>query len=161
MFGASIFSGGISNSGSVAGFNGIYVDNVSSFSGGISNSGTIRPATSASQLGRELAVPVDLLRRHHQYRHDFRRHGHSIIPTNGISVFIRGSSSAPRHGGKPVSYADTTSGNNTFTLGPGYSIIGHVLGAGSDTFQLGGSGSGAFDLSTIGAQYPASPRSTS
>ena len=42
------------------------------------------------------------------------------------------------------------SAGNVLTLGPGYQITGNVLGFGSDTFQLGGSGSGAFDLSTIG-----------
>ena len=44
-----------------------------------------------------------------------------------------------------------TGGSNNLTLTPGYSIIGNVIGAGSDTFQLGGaSGSAAFDLGLIG-----------
>ena len=42
-------------------------------------------------------------------------------------------------------------GSNTLTLGPGFAINGKVIGAGGDTFQLGGVGSGTFDLSLIGA----------
>ncbi|WP_083742100.1 autotransporter outer membrane beta-barrel domain-containing protein [Bradyrhizobium mercantei] len=41
--------------------------------------------------------------------------------------------------------------NNTLTLAPGSSIQGQVFGSGTDTFQLGGNGSAAFDLSSIGA----------
>jgi uncharacterized protein with beta-barrel porin domain len=37
--------------------------------------------------------------------------------------------------------------------GPGFTIQGNVVGTGSDTFQLGGTGSGAFNLSNIGTQY--------
>ncbi len=44
-----------------------------------------------------------------------------------------------------------TGGSNSLTLAPGYSISGNVVGTGTDTFQLGGSGSATFDLSTIGA----------
>ena len=154
MFGASIFSGGISNSGSVAGFNGIYVDNVSSFSGGISNSGTI----SAGNVGIEIGTEVGFLS---TFSGGITNTGTisaatgiQVIGVNGISVFDSGIiASTSGAGGIAVSFADTTSGNNTFTLGPGYGIIGHVIGAGNDTFQLGGGGSGAFDLSTIGAQY--------
>ena len=40
---------------------------------------------------------------------------------------------------------------NTLTLAPGSVISGKVLGTGSDTFQLGGSGAASFDVSQIGA----------
>jgi autotransporter-associated beta strand protein len=40
---------------------------------------------------------------------------------------------------------------NTLTLGPGSVITGNVIGTGGDTFQLGGAGSGALDVSAIGA----------
>ncbi len=53
-------------------------------------------------------------------------------------------------GGTGIQFA---SGTNTLTLGPGFNIQGNVLGAGNDTFQLGGSGTGAFNLSNIGTQY--------
>nr|WP_249150321.1 autotransporter domain-containing protein [Bradyrhizobium sp. JYMT SZCCT0180] len=39
---------------------------------------------------------------------------------------------------------------NTLTLGPGSAIYGLVLGTGTDTFQLGGSGKDTFNLSLIG-----------
>ena len=44
-----------------------------------------------------------------------------------------------------------TGGSNSLTLAAGYSIIGNVLGTGTDTFQLGGSGTGAFNLGSIGS----------
>ena len=45
--------------------------------------------------------------------------------------------------------------NNVLTLDPGSSITGNVVGVGADTFQLGGTGTASFDVSTIGpaAQY--------
>jgi uncharacterized protein with beta-barrel porin domain len=43
------------------------------------------------------------------------------------------------------------SSGNTLTLGPGFVTNGNVLGSGSDTLQLGGTGSGTFNLSSIGA----------
>nr|WP_236843185.1 autotransporter outer membrane beta-barrel domain-containing protein [Bradyrhizobium icense] len=42
-------------------------------------------------------------------------------------------------------------GNSTLTLGPGSVINGLVLGNGTDTFQLGGTGKDTFNLSLIGA----------
>jgi uncharacterized protein with beta-barrel porin domain len=53
-------------------------------------------------------------------------------------------------GGTAIQFS-TGSVGNTLTLAPTFSITGKVLGAGSDIFQLGGSGTGSFDLSTIGA----------
>ncbi len=41
-------------------------------------------------------------------------------------------------------------GNSTLTLGPGSIINGLVLGNGTDTFQLGGTGKDTFNLSLIG-----------
>ena len=42
-------------------------------------------------------------------------------------------------------------GNSVLTLGPGSVINGLVLGSGTDTFQLGGTGKDTFNLSLIGA----------
>ncbi len=42
-------------------------------------------------------------------------------------------------------------GNSVLTLGPGSVINGLVLGNGTDTFQLGGTGKDSFNLSLIGA----------
>lgn len=41
-------------------------------------------------------------------------------------------------------------GSSTLTLGPGFVINGKVIGTGVDAFQLGGVGSGTFDLGLIG-----------
>ena len=40
--------------------------------------------------------------------------------------------------------------NNTLTLGPGSVISGAVVAGSSDTFQLGGTGNGTFDVSLLG-----------
>lgn len=42
---------------------------------------------------------------------------------------------------------------NTLTLAPGSVINGNVLAAGSDTFQLGGTGAATFDVSELGPKY--------
>jgi uncharacterized protein with beta-barrel porin domain len=42
---------------------------------------------------------------------------------------------------------------NTLTLAPTSAITGNVVGAGADTLQLGGTGSGTFDATLIGTQY--------
>jgi hypothetical protein len=55
----------------------------------------------------------------------------TITGTGGTAIFFLGSGS-------------------TLTLAPTSVINGNVLGAGPNTFQLTGPGSGTFDLSTIG-----------
>ncbi len=147
------FTGGISNSGMIsAGGNGIFVGGgtggsvaISTFSGGISNSGTI----SADGTGiRVLDVS--------NFISGGITNSGTIIGSVGIAITNSG----------PVSVFDSgliegTSGTavdlrhagaiDTFTLGPGYTIVGNVVGSGSDTFQLGGTGSGSFDLNSIGS----------
>ena len=44
-------------------------------------------------------------------------------------------------------------GGNTLTIAPTSVINGNVVASGTDTFQLGGPGTGTFDLAQIGAQY--------
>src|SRR4029077_19993117 len=56
-----------------------------------------------------------------------------------VSIFDSGSITGT--GGTAVDLL-RNAGGNTLTLGPGYSITGNVAGSGSDTFQLGGTGSG-------------------
>jgi uncharacterized protein with beta-barrel porin domain len=63
----------------------------------------------------------------------------------GSSVFNAGSISGAT---AAIRFAGT---GNTLTLAPGSAITGNVLGTGSDTFQLGGSGTASFDVSQIGA----------
>ncbi|MBH5399095.1 autotransporter domain-containing protein [Bradyrhizobium sp. CNPSo 4010] len=67
----------------------------------------------------------------------------------GSSVFNAGSISG---GTAAIRFAGT---GNTLTLASGSVISGNVLGTGSDTFQLGGSGAASFDVSQLGvaAQY--------
>ena len=65
----------------------------------------------------------------------------------GSSVFNAGTIS----GG--IAAIQFSGSGNTLTLAPGSVISGNVLGTGSDTFQLGGSGAATFDVSTLGPQY--------
>jgi outer membrane autotransporter protein len=66
----------------------------------------------------------------------------------GVSVFNSGTITAPT----AIDFS-AGGGGNTLTLGPGSNITGLVLGTGSDTFQLGGTGTDSFDVSKIGPQY--------
>jgi len=76
----------------------------------------------------------------------------SISGASGISfggtadVFNAGTITGT--GGTAISFG---AGLNTLTLGPGFAINGKVIGAATDTFQLGGTGIGTFDLGLIGA----------
>lgn len=144
----STFSGGITNSGtiSVRSGAGIVIEDVSTFLGNVWNSGTIT-ARSTGVFICDCATFA----------------GGSIVNTGTISA----DEGIVVHNFSPVSIFDSgtivgasgvavdltnASGGNTFTLGPGYSITGDVLAfpGGGDTFQLGGIGSGSFDLSKIG-----------
>jgi outer membrane autotransporter protein len=70
-------------------------------------------------------------------------------PGNGASsVFNAGTITGT--GGTAIQFS-TGSVGNTLTLAPTSAVNGTVLGAGSDIFQLGGTGSGTFNLSTIAA----------
>jgi uncharacterized protein with beta-barrel porin domain len=66
----------------------------------------------------------------------------------GSTIFNAGSIS----GATAIRFGGT---GNTLTLASSSVIGGNVLGTGSDTFQLGGTGAGTFDLSSLGpaAQY--------
>jgi uncharacterized protein with beta-barrel porin domain len=64
---------------------------------------------------------------------------------SGSSVFNAGTISG---GTAAIRFAG---GGNTLTLGAGSVISGNVLGTGSDTFQLGGTGAATFDISTLAA----------
>ncbi|SEE10305.1 outer membrane autotransporter barrel domain-containing protein [Rhizobiales bacterium GAS188] len=55
-------------------------------------------------------------------------------------------------GGTAINFAISPStGPYSLTIAPGSVINGNVLGTGNDTFQLGGSGTGTFNVGTIGA----------
>jgi FG-GAP-like repeat len=65
---------------------------------------------------------------------------------------ITGTGATAGFGTTPIAiHFSAGSTGNTLTLGTDSVINGNVLGAGSDIFQLGGTGSASFDLSNIGA----------
>jgi len=71
-------------------------------------------------------------------------------PVVNGSVFSSGTITGT--GGTAINFAATPgSGPFTLTLGPAFVTNGNVLGTGADIFQLGGTGTGDFNLSTIGA----------
>jgi uncharacterized protein with beta-barrel porin domain len=173
--GVSSFVGNVSNAGRiVAGFDGIEVSGVSAFTGDIINSGRIAALATGISLtnvstfsgniwnnGLIVAGSVGIF-----VCNCATFAGGSIVNTGTIaaatgilvhnfapvSIFVSGTIVGTH--GIAVDLRQAT-GGNTFTLGPGYSITGRVLGHGGDTFQLGGVGSDSFDLSSVGssAQY--------
>ncbi len=70
-------------------------------------------------------------------------------PGNGASTVFN-SGTVTGTGGTAIQFS-TGSVGNTLTLGPGFAINGNVIGAGSDILQLGGTGTGTFNVSNIGA----------
>ena len=155
VYGSSIFSGGINNAGTITAANiGIRIGGttgfgaISTFTGGIVNSGTILATGTAAAISIS-GVSV--------FAGTISNTGTISGPT-GISVSASGPVSVFDSGvitGTSGTAVDLSTNNpgNSFTLGPGYAITGNVLGAGADTFQLGGSGNGTFDLATFGTQY--------
>jgi len=70
-------------------------------------------------------------------------------PTNG-SVFNAGTITGT--GGTAINFAFTPlAGPFTLTIAPTSVINGNVLGTGADTFQLGATGTGSFNVGSIGA----------
>ncbi len=149
----STFSGGISNGGTISASgefgNGIYVDNVSNFSGGISNSGIITARNVGIEIGTEAGSVSTFSGGVTNTGTISAATGIFVAGSGPVSIFDSGTIIGT--GGTAVDLTHNAPGN-TFTLGPGYSITGNVLGhsGGGDTFQLGGSGYGSFDLSWIG-----------
>ena len=117
------FSGDIVNTGVVSGFDGIGVSSVAVFGSASAIGAITNTGTIAGNIGILVGfAPVRLF--------DLG----DITGTLGNAVEFQ-----------------TAGGPNTLTLGPGYNISGNVLGSGSDILQLGGTGSGSFDLSSAGA----------
>jgi uncharacterized protein with beta-barrel porin domain len=148
----STFSGGITNSGTInARVTGIGVTDVSTFIGNIVNRGTIvAGGVMAGGVGIFVCNCATFA-------------GGSIVNTGSITaatgilvhnfapVSIFDSGTIVGSGGTAVDLTGA-SGGNTFTLGPGYSIMGNVVAfaGGTDTFQLGGVGSDKFNLALVG-----------
>ena len=162
----SSFSGGITNRGTITatiksdcGFAlafGISVTNVSVFSGDINNQGTITANSITAHVFGGTSVGI--------YVNNVSTFTGRIINggtitgdtgivvdsvTPGISIFSSGTITG--NCGTAIQF--NNSGGNTLTLGPGFVMNGNVNAVAGDTFQLGGTGSGTFDLSTIGTQY--------
>ncbi|HEY2135508.1 MAG TPA: autotransporter domain-containing protein [Xanthobacteraceae bacterium] len=141
----SVFSGGISNAGTISGALGIHLLSFSTFTGGIVNSGTITASTSIG-----IAV-TDVTHFSGGVTNTGTITGVAGIEiasgTNAVDIFDSGTITGT--GGTAIDLT-TGSAGNVLTLAPTFKITGNVLGQGGDTFQLGGSGSGAFDLSAIG-----------
>ena len=75
--------------------------------------------------------------------------GTGILLSDSGTIFNSGTINAAT-GLAAIEFCGCGTGN-VLTLGPGSVIRGLVLGTGTDTFQLGGSGRDAFNLSLIGA----------
>jgi outer membrane autotransporter protein len=147
------FFGGITNTGSISAAGvGILVNtgccatSITTFAGGIFNSGTI----TAGNTG----IFVTLVS---TFGGGITNTG-VISGTTGILITSDVTGMSIFNSGTITGTAGTAiqfgGGVNTLTLGPGFAINGLVIGSGADAFQLGGSsGSGTFDVTTIGPQY--------
>lgn len=105
----------------------------------VTNSGSVTGAVQGI-LARDVATVVNLA-------------GGSITGGSTGGVYAGGGSSIFNAGfiGGGTNAIAFAAGGNTVTLAPGSVISGNVLGFGSDTLQLGGTGSANFDVSQIGA----------
>jgi uncharacterized protein with beta-barrel porin domain len=79
--------------------------------------------------------------------------GGGIVAFNNTSIFNAGTINGNSGAAIFVASVGGGGGGNTLTLGPGSVINGAVTGSGADTFQLGGTGTGTFDVSALGVQY--------
>ncbi len=77
-----------------------------------------------------------------------------IFSRSGVLSIVDAGTITGTQGATPVAIQYATAGN-TLELGAGFAITGTVAGGSNNIFKLGGSGTGtgAFDLSTIGPQY--------
>ena len=156
--GANI-SGIIGNRGVIIAPTGIFVS-ASNIDGPIVDSGTIKAAShgilidSASKI---LASKTAIAIAGPTFTGGISNFG-VISGSAGIEIKapIRSAFSTPAPSWQPGGTAIQFAGSgNTLTLGAGYIISGIVDPSGNNIFQLGGTGSGSFDLSSIGsgAQY--------
>jgi autotransporter-associated beta strand protein len=137
----------VNNSGTISGaFDGVNTQNTTT----IMNSGTITgTARSGVRVGSNASIDnsgtitglTGIV---------FRDAGAGFgAPTNG-SVFNSGTITGT--GGTAINFAATAgAGPFSLTIASTSIINGNVLGTGADTFQLGGSGNGAFDVNNVGA----------
>jgi hypothetical protein len=143
----SVFSGGINNTGTISGAGpaGIFLGG-KTFSGGITNTGDIL-ATGTSDVGIEIATSI-FTGGISNFGVIAGPNGIAIDTARPVSIFNAGAILAS--GGEAIQFAGS---GNTLTLAAGYTISGTVDPSGHNTFALGGTGSGTFDLSLIGTQF--------
>jgi uncharacterized protein with beta-barrel porin domain len=138
----STLSGGIFNSSTgILSENGPVISLGGTVSGGITNAGLI-----SSAAGAAIVISGPFSGGINNSGTISGAVGINVFNSAGVSIFNSGTITGTS--GTAISFG---SGTNTLTLGPGFSIDGNVFGSGGDTLQLGGTGNGAFDLSTIGA----------
>ena len=142
----SAFGGGITNSGKITstrpdGF-GILVYSVSSFTGNVSNSGTISAHGTGLGVFNVTAFGGGITNT------GTISAGTGILVSSSGAVSVFDSGTIIGSGGTAVDLSGNAPGS-TFTLGAGYNITGLVLGQNGDSFQLGGTGAGTFNLSLI------------
>ena len=135
---ANDYTGGFSNSGTISGFVGAEVTG-GSFAGDISNSGAI------TAIHTGLAVGFTTFAGTISNSGTISSNDAGIVNLgpSPISIFNSGAIIAGER--FPSIDLRQASPGNILTPGP-YSITGVVAGQGTDTFQLGGVGAGAFDL---------------
>jgi uncharacterized protein with beta-barrel porin domain len=73
----------------------------------------------------------------------------AIVVENGGTVFNSGTIANTTPGGTAIDFCSCSTGYK-LTIAPTSVITGLVTATGNDTFQLGGTGNGSFDLSSIG-----------
>ncbi len=76
--------------------------------------------------------------------------GSNLTVINAGTISVGGSGDGASAQANAVTF---TGGTNTFQIQAGSVVNGNVVGAGSDTLQLGGATSGTFSASVIGTQY--------
>jgi outer membrane autotransporter protein len=160
------YAGGINNNGTItatatnlpcgaAHAAGISVTNVTNFSGDIVNSGAITATTIASAGSCGIGIFIDNISTFtgRIVNSGTITGGVGIVigpSTPGISIFSSGTITGTN--GAAIDFQNA--GGNTLTLGPGFVMNGSVVAQnGSNTFQLGGTGNGTFDLGALGTQY--------
>jgi fibronectin-binding autotransporter adhesin len=149
--GGSTFSGGITNTGLIsAAATGVQVTSVLGFSGGITNGGTIF-GSNGIRLGSGSALSgVSTFSGGITNTGTISASSIGILLQNTPSVTIFDSGTITGASGTAIEFS---SGVNTLILGPNFVINGNVEGFRTDVLQLGGSGTGSFNLNNIGTQY--------
>ncbi|PDT88628.1 autotransporter domain-containing protein [Bradyrhizobium sp. Y36] len=148
--GVGILYGGssstITNAGKIAGADGAEGIVVLGDSNTVTNSGTI--TVGALGVGIDASAFSTINQIVNTGTITVGANGTGILVSNSGSVFNSGTINAGASGAVAIDFCGC--GNNTLTLGPGSVINGQVLASGTDTFQLGGTGKGAFQLDLIG-----------